>query len=174
MRATVTLLVLAVLAAAGWVAYGRLTAGPAPVWVELGSLLRHPPGRETLFEYDPRGACYRRDGEFLAIRRFSNYNRQVQSGAVGPNLRLYLRNDGGDLVGLVLRDPRDGGPLEVNSGQPGFRARDGRRWDPFGRSLDPGIADLLRLPGSAGSAYVRLNARAVTCPDRLPEAAGAR
>ena len=171
MRAAITLLVLVALGIGGWIAYGRLTAGPAPVWVDLGSLLRHPPGRETLFEYDPRGECYRGDGTFLTIRRFSNYNREVQSGTVGPNLRLYLRNDDGDLVGLVVRDPRDGSPLAVNSGDPGFRARDGHAWDSNGISSAAKVPDLVRLPGTATSAHVRLNARTVTCPDALPESA---
>ena len=89
------------LAAGGWLLYGRLTSGPEPVWLDLGSLLRHPPGAETIFQASREGRCYPGEGAFLPITRFSSFNREVRSGNIGLRLSLYVRNDDGKLVALL-------------------------------------------------------------------------
>lgn len=165
-RLALALLLLAALAGGVW--YALQPRGPAPVWIDLGSLLRHPPGRETLYQYERTSPCYEGEGSFLAIPRFSSYNTQLGRGQLPNRLRLYIRNDGGDLVALVVREPGSNRPLAVNRGRPGFEGAGGR-WDPLGQPLLAGRRPLLRLPVSTASARVRVNARAVTCPANLPE-----
>jgi hypothetical protein len=176
-------LVILALGGAAYLWLTRLGGSDSPVWIDLGSLLRLQPGRETLYQYEEASACFLRpvsnnadntsnnnnssnnNGSFLALARFSAFNAQVRGGAIDQRLVLYLRNDNGNLLALVVRDPGNRETLTVNLGQPGFASRDGaRRWDRFGQSLRKGQRPLTKLESSLSGANIRVNLKPVLCP----------
>jgi hypothetical protein len=168
-------LVILALGGAAYLWLTRLGGGDSPVWIDLGSLLRLQPGRETLYQYEEASACFLRpvgnnaanssNGSFLALARFSAFNAQVRGGAIDQRLVLYLRNDNGNLLALVVRDPGNRETLTVNLGQPGFASRDGRRrWDRFGQNLHKGLRPLTKLESSLSGANIRVNLKPVLCP----------
>ncbi|HEX2864436.1 MAG TPA: hypothetical protein VHN99_07685, partial [Deinococcales bacterium] len=151
----------------GWYAYQRLTGGPPGVWVDFGSLLRLPPDAEALYVYDKPGACYRGQGMFVSITRFSNFNTQLRHTDPQPKLAIYLRNDAGQIVAIAAQDPATRLPLQVNYRQAGFTGLDGRVWSDTGEAQGK-YPNLERLAVSATAGRLRVNARPVTCPEDLP------
>jgi hypothetical protein len=162
-------LVLLAIGGGGYVWFSKLGASENPLWLDLGSLLRLQPGRETLYQFEEASSCYPGSGSFLALSRLSAFNGQVRAGAIDTRLVLYLRNDGGDIVALVARDPQTKAALTVNLGRPGFATRDeAKRWDQNGTSLKPGVPGLVRLNSSVVGANLRLDARPVACASAKP------
>jgi hypothetical protein len=158
------------LAAGGWFGYRHFTSGPEPVWIDLGSLLRHPPGGETLYQAPREGRCYPGSGDFRLIRRFSSYNREVKTGNIGLRLSLFVRNDDGKITALVANEPRNGYPLAINLVRGGFASVSGASWDENGQVRSSGSAPLVALPASVSGGTLRLDARSITCKENLPEA----
>ena len=168
MRGFLIFLALLALAAGGWFAYSRFMSGPPAVWVDFGSLLRLPPDAEVLYLYDRPGGCYRGEGAFVTVVGFSSFNTQLRHTAPVPRLVLYARNDAGDIVALAAQDPTTKFALQVNYGRPGFVGLKGRVWSDTGKATGAGLA-LTRLPVAVTSGRLRVNARAVTCPENLPK-----
>ena len=168
MRVALTMLLVLALVGGGFLLYRRLNSGPAPVWLDLGSLLRHTPGTEALYQAPKEGDCWDGEGSFLPIRRFSSFNRGVQAGSIRHRLSVYVRNEEGSIVALVANDPSGGEPLMVNFGEAGFSSPSGKRWNAAGEPAQGAGKPLLRLPASVSGGTLRVDLRAVTCEAALP------